>query len=97
MNTSASKLPKTGPIAQIVNEVLAAANSAFSDALNVVLILAGVMMLLSAIVALPWCGGRALPPAATSNTGRQTRACAIAPASSASPLLSADLAHWERR
>ena len=53
VNTSASKLPKTGPIAHIVNEVLAAANSAFSDALNVVLILAGVMMLLSAIVALP--------------------------------------------
>jgi EmrB/QacA subfamily drug resistance transporter len=53
VNTSASQLPKTGPIAHIVNEVLAAANSAFSDALNVVLILAGVMMLLSAIVALP--------------------------------------------
>ena len=69
MNTSASTLPKTGPIARIVNEVLAAANSSFSDALNVVLILAGVLLLLSAVVARPWCGGRALPPAATSDAG----------------------------
>jgi EmrB/QacA subfamily drug resistance transporter len=51
VNTSASNLPKTGPIARIVNEVLAAANSAFSTALNVVLILAGVMLLASAVVA----------------------------------------------
>jgi EmrB/QacA subfamily drug resistance transporter len=57
-NTSASTLPKTGPIARIVNEVLAAANSSFSDALNVVLILAGVMLLLSAGVAAGLVRGR---------------------------------------
>jgi hypothetical protein len=50
VNTSASNLPKTGPIAHIVNQVLAAANSAFSDALNVVLILAGVLLLASAVI-----------------------------------------------
>ena len=44
----ASTLPKTGPIARIVNEVLAAANSSFSDALNVILILAGLLLLASA-------------------------------------------------
>jgi EmrB/QacA subfamily drug resistance transporter len=51
VNTSASNLPKTGPIARIVNQVLAAANSAFSSALSVVLILAGVLLLASAAVA----------------------------------------------
>jgi EmrB/QacA subfamily drug resistance transporter len=50
VNTSASNLPKTGPIAHIVNQVLAAANSAFSSALNVVLILAGVLLLASAAI-----------------------------------------------
>ncbi len=52
VNTSASNLPKTGPIARIVDEVLAAANSAFSDALNVVLILAGVLLLVSAVASI---------------------------------------------
>jgi hypothetical protein len=50
-NTSTSTLPKTGPIARIVNDVLAAANSSFTDAISVVLILAGIMLLLSAVVA----------------------------------------------
>jgi MFS family permease len=57
-NTSASTLPKTGPIARIVNEVLAAADSSFSNALSVVLILAGVMLLLSAGVAAGLVRGR---------------------------------------
>lgn len=51
VGTQASTLPKTGPIAQIVQQVLNAANSSFSRALNVVLILAGVMLLASAAVA----------------------------------------------
>jgi MFS family permease len=58
VNTSASTLPKTGPIARIVNEVLAAADSSFSSALNVVLVLAGVMLLLSAGVAAGLVRGR---------------------------------------
>ena len=49
---------RPGPIARIVNEVLAAANSSFSDALSVVLILAGVMLLLSAGVAAGLVRGR---------------------------------------
>ena len=57
-NTSASTLPKTGPIARIVNEVLAAADRSFSDALSVVLILAGVMLLVSAGVAAGLVRGR---------------------------------------
>jgi EmrB/QacA subfamily drug resistance transporter len=51
VNTQQSTLPKTGPVAQIVAEVLAAANNSFSRALNVVLILAGVLLLASAVVA----------------------------------------------
>ncbi len=58
VNTSASTLPKTGPIARIVNEVLAAADSSFSDALSVVMILAGVMLLLSACVSAALVRGR---------------------------------------
>jgi EmrB/QacA subfamily drug resistance transporter len=61
VNTSASNLPKTGPIAHIVNQVLAAANSAFSDALNVVLILAGVMLLVSAVAAIVLVGRSRAP------------------------------------
>ena len=57
-NTSASTLPKTGPIARIVNDVLAAANSSFTDAINVVLVLAGVLLLLSAVVAVGLVRGR---------------------------------------
>jgi hypothetical protein len=57
-NTSASNLPKTGPIARIVNQVLAAADSSFTDALNVVLILAAAMLLLSAVVSLGLVRGR---------------------------------------
>ena len=45
------ELPKTGPIARIVNEVLAAADNSFSRALNVVLVSAGVLLLVSAGVA----------------------------------------------
>ena len=51
VGTEASTLPKTGPIARIVKEVLAAAQHSFSDALNVVLILAGALLLASAVVA----------------------------------------------
>jgi EmrB/QacA subfamily drug resistance transporter len=51
VNTSASTLPKTGPIAAIVQEVLNAANKSFSDALDVVLILAGALLLGSAVLA----------------------------------------------
>jgi hypothetical protein len=51
VNTSGSTLPKTGPIAAIVQQVLTAANKSFSDALNVVLILAGALLLGSAVLA----------------------------------------------
>jgi EmrB/QacA subfamily drug resistance transporter len=50
VGTEASNLPQTGPIAHIVQQVLAAANSSFSDALEAVLLVAGVLMLLSALV-----------------------------------------------
>ncbi len=49
-NTSA--LPKTGPIAKIVNEVLSAAENSFSSGLDTVLALAGALMLASGLVAL---------------------------------------------
>ncbi len=51
VDTSGSTLPKTGPIAAIVQQVLNAANKSFSDALNVVLILAGALLLGSALLA----------------------------------------------
>jgi EmrB/QacA subfamily drug resistance transporter len=51
VNTSGSTLPRTGPIAAIVQQVLNAANKSFSDALNVVLILAGALLLGSALLA----------------------------------------------
>ena len=51
VGTQQSTLPKTGPIARIVAQVLAAANTSFSDALNVVLILAGALLLASAALA----------------------------------------------
>ena len=50
--SSASSLPKAGPIAKIVNEVLNAASSSFSAALNTVLILAASLMVASAALAL---------------------------------------------
>jgi EmrB/QacA subfamily drug resistance transporter len=51
-NTSASSLPKTGPIAKIVNEVLAAAESSFSSGLDMVLVLAASLMIASGALAL---------------------------------------------
>jgi EmrB/QacA subfamily drug resistance transporter len=51
VNTQGSTLPRTGPIARIVQEVLDAANRSFSQALNVVLILAGVLLLASGVLA----------------------------------------------
>lgn len=50
--TQASNLPNTGPIARIVEDVLAAANTSFSQALEVVLVVAGVLLLVSAAVPL---------------------------------------------
>lgn len=50
-NTGASKLPKTGPIAKIVNEVVAAASGSFSDGLDMVLLLAGSLMVASGVLA----------------------------------------------
>lgn len=47
-----SGLPKTGPIAHIVNEVLTAAESSFSSGLDVVMTLAGALMLASGGLAL---------------------------------------------
>lgn len=49
-NTSA--LPKTGPIAKIVNEVIGAAESSFSSGLDAVMALAGALMILSGVLAL---------------------------------------------
>jgi EmrB/QacA subfamily drug resistance transporter len=51
-NTGASNLPKTGPIAKIVNEVTSAAESSFSSGLNTVMLLAGSLMVASALLAL---------------------------------------------
>jgi EmrB/QacA subfamily drug resistance transporter len=50
-NTQASSLPKTGPIARIVNEVVAAAEGAFSHGLDVVLLVSGSLMLVSGVFA----------------------------------------------
>lgn len=44
-------LPKTGPIAKIVASVIGAAQSSFSQGLNTVMILAGCLMLASAVLA----------------------------------------------
>jgi hypothetical protein len=52
INTQASGLPKTGEVGQVVQDVLNVANKSFSDALNVILILAGVLLLLSAAAAI---------------------------------------------
>ncbi|MGH9054912.1 MAG: MFS transporter [Acidimicrobiales bacterium] len=51
-NTQASKLPKTGPIAKIVNEVVAAAEASFNQGLDSVLLVAGALMLASALLAI---------------------------------------------
>jgi EmrB/QacA subfamily drug resistance transporter len=48
IGTSASKLPKTGEIGKIVQDVLAAADASFTQALDVVLIVAGVLLLVAA-------------------------------------------------
>lgn len=47
--SGASHLPKTGPIANIVNQVVAAAEGSFSSGLDTVLTLAGSLLLASAI------------------------------------------------
>jgi len=60
IGTSASKLPRTGEIGQIVREVLAAADSSFTHALNVVMILSGVLLLVAALGAISLSGGH--PP-----------------------------------
>jgi hypothetical protein len=49
--TKSSSLPKTGFIADIVKQVLGAADGSFTHALDVVLGIAGVLLLLSAVVA----------------------------------------------
>ncbi len=51
-NTSSSTLPKTGPIAKIVNEVLNAAASSFSSGLDMVMALAAALMIASGLLAL---------------------------------------------
>ena len=48
IGTSASKLPKTGEIGKIVQQVLVAADTSFTQALDVVLIVAGVLLLVAA-------------------------------------------------
>lgn len=50
--TNSSALPKTGPIAKIIDEVLGAAQSAFASGLNTVLLMAGALMLASGIAAI---------------------------------------------
>ena len=61
--TSTSHLPKTGPIANIVNQVVAAAEGSFSSGLDTILILAGSLMLVSAVLT-GLLAGRAGPRAA---------------------------------
>ena len=48
--TGASHLPKTGPVADIVNQVVAAAEGSFSSGLDTVLTLAGSLLVASAAV-----------------------------------------------
>ena len=76
--TSASTLPKTGPIAKIVNDVLAAAESSFASGLEVVLLLAAALMIASGALALALGRGRTAaataddppsPPVKPSNAG----------------------------
>lgn len=56
--TSASSLPKTGPIAKIVNEVLGAAENSFASGLDTVLVLAACLMIASGALALALRGRR---------------------------------------
>lgn len=51
-NVDTTSLPKSGPIAHIVNEVIAAAESSFSSGLDTVMTLAGALMLASGALAL---------------------------------------------
>jgi MFS family permease len=50
VNTSQDKLPKTGPIRVIVNQVLAAAQASFTQGLDLVLILAATLLLASGVL-----------------------------------------------
>ena len=50
--TGTSQLPRTGPIARIVNEVLNAAESSFASGLDSMLLMTGALMLASGLVAL---------------------------------------------
>lgn len=52
VNTGQSSLPKTGPIARIVDEVLTVAESSFSSGLTMVLTLSGSLVVLSSLIAL---------------------------------------------
>jgi EmrB/QacA subfamily drug resistance transporter len=51
-NTGASSLPRTGPIAKIVDQVIAAAQSSFASGLNTVLVLAAALMIGAGALAL---------------------------------------------
>jgi EmrB/QacA subfamily drug resistance transporter len=51
-NTNSSGLPKTGPIAHIVDEVIGAAQQSFQAGLNLVMLMAGALMLLSGLLAM---------------------------------------------
>ena len=61
-STNTSSLPKTGPIAHIVDQVISAAESSFSSGLDTVMTLAGALMVASGLLALVLIGrsGRAV-------------------------------------
>jgi EmrB/QacA subfamily drug resistance transporter len=52
VNTGQSSLPKTGPIAKIIDQVLGAAESSFTSGLTMVLTLSASLVLLSSLIAL---------------------------------------------
>jgi len=51
-STNSSKLPQSGPIRHIIDEVLTAAQKSFSDGLDTVMILAGSLMIASGILSI---------------------------------------------
>lgn len=51
-STNTAGLPKSGPIADIIKEVLAAAQSSFADGLNMVMTIAGSLMIASGVLAI---------------------------------------------
>jgi len=52
VSSQSSNLPKTGPIAKIVNEIIGAAEASFGQGLDLVLLTAGSLMLAAGVIGL---------------------------------------------